>query len=170
MKKLFSVLTLLLFILVNGCSPASQNQPQTQTGYPLSTPDSKSGYPGRTENSDGTNFSGLITATPDPLATPLIVHVSHDDGKELISIVNISDSEIDISGYMLYSEILEDRLIIPENSILKPNEDFKILNGKISSTDDGLPWKNDYSIRDVEDQLILLNRAGRIIYYFTYYP
>lgn len=169
MKKIFSVLILYLFILLNGCSPTPQNQPQAATGYPLSMPDAKAGYPGRIENSDNADFSGLITATPDPLTTPLIVRVSHEKRKEVISIINISDSEINISGYMLYSEILEDRLIIPENSILKPNEDYVILNGEISSTDVGLQWKKDFSIRNVEDQLILLNRAGRIRYYFTYY-
>lgn len=114
-------------------------------------------------------LSGFITQTPDPKETPLIIRVTKSSDVEEIRIINISTSPIDISGYLLFSEILEDRLILPEQTILESQDVLSVYNGK-KPINGAIHWNDDFSILNIEDQILLLNRAGRIIYYYTYYP
>ena len=158
----------IILVLLVGCSPAKDETKSTRGNPPISSDGTLPGYPGNKNEQE--KFKGFITDTPDPSITPLIVRVTHEDQLETIEITNISSSEVDISGYILYSVALEDRLIIPDTTILSPGEQYYVYNGSSDQNRSLIIWKSEFTVNNFEEQLILLNRAGRIIYYYTYYP
>lgn len=167
MKLGFYRLALLLIIVyLTGCASSASNTDPDQ--MPISDANSTNvGGDGGVTPSD---FSGLITETPDASKTPLIIRVGKTQDLETIEVTNISSGPIDVSGFILFSENLDDRVIIPGGTILNSKESFAIYNGKDPRDGKGYFWNEEFAILNVEDQLLLLNQAGRIIYYFNYYP
>lgn len=164
------IVLLLVVILFGGCTSTQTTNPRGEVDFSATSSGTNLENSGDNRIEQTPDFIGLITETPDGMKTPLIVRVLKEGELETIEIVNTTSSSIDISGYILYSEKLDDRLIIPVGTVLDSQDSFIIYNGKSTKNDLGFLWHEDFSINNVEDQLLLLNQAGRIIYYYTYYP
>jgi len=121
---------------------------------------------------DQTTSPGIIlTATPDKSISPLIIEkVERIENSELITLANISDEDIDLKNYIIVDPQDYNLKKFPQDTILKPGEKYLILNGdgqtKISETFDY--WLPKNILKQANDEIIITNEAGRIIWSFIY--
>jgi len=176
----------ILFSLLSSCTqqstPDSESTPSTvlpsleKTAYPV--PDyslESSTYPFPADQETQVPpymVPGFVTMTPDPSLTSIIVsEVRHENDVESIYITNISSETQDISNYMIYSPKLDVRKIFPSNLVLEPGESFILYNGaNLESYPTEQRWLDKPILTEVLDEVWLTNNAGRILYYFIYYP
>lgn len=176
----------ILFSLLSSCAqqstPDSESTPSAvlpsleKTAYPV--PDyslESSTYPFPADQETEVPpymVPGFVTMTPDPSLTSIIVsEVRHENDVESIYITNISSETQDISNYMIYSPKLDVRKIFPSNLVLEPGESFILYNGaNLESYPAEQRWLDKPILTEVLDEVWLTNSAGRILYYFIYYP
>jgi len=115
---------------------------------------------------------GFVTMTPDASLTSIIIsEVRHENDVESIYVTNISSETKDISNYMIYSPELDVRKIFPSNLVLEPGESFILCNGaNLESYPAEQRWLDTPILTEALDEVWLTNSAGRILYYFIYYP
>jgi hypothetical protein len=115
---------------------------------------------------------GFVTMTPDASLTSIVIsEVRHENDVESIYVTNISSATQDISNYMIYSPELDVRKIFPSNLILEPGESFVLYNGaNLDSFPAEQRWLDTPILTEALDEVWLTNSAGRILYYFIYYP
>jgi len=125
------------------------------------------------KQSDPINSPDIIfTTTPDKTISPLIIEkVERIENSELITLANISDEDIDLKNYIIVDPQEYNLKKFPQNTILKPGEKYLILNGdsqtKISETFDY--WLPKNILNQANDEIIITNEAGRIIWSYIYY-
>lgn len=185
MKRLISIFMLGIIFLTNtGCqntTTADPNQDILDQGtaittiYPINNvQELESIYPsGDIPETKVPEYllPGFITATPDPELAPIVIsEIKHEDDVEIIVIKNISDKEIDISAYMIFSPEAGDRKILPNDLMLSSGETFQIFNGENLNVPQEQIWLSKSILVNPLDEIWLLNKAARIVYYFTYYP
>lgn len=160
----------------SGSTPSAVLPSLEKTAYPV--PDyslESSTYPFSAEQETQVPpymVPGFVTMTPDPSLTSIIVsEVRHENDVESIYITNISSETQDISNYMIYSPKLDVRKIFPSNLVLEPGESFILYNGaNLESYPAEQRWLDKPILTEVLDEVWLTNSAGRILYYFIYYP
>lgn len=147
----------IVMVLLTGCVSRVQS-----TLSPLSplTPDNAGGL-----------YSGVppVTDTPDPSVFPIIIsEVTHNqDGIEVIVITNISNSEQDLEGMALLNPVTMEHVVFPK-VVLPPGGSFRVYNGlKVGKVTEGIKWLDEPVLRHSGDHIVLLNPAGRAIWYYV---
>ena len=109
-----------------------------------------------------------IQATPNPLKdTVVISKVESENDLEIIYVTNISNKDIDITGYTLFSPVNNLHINFPKMD-LQPGTSYKIYNGpKGRQVSDGLFWQDKILLSKPGDYVVLLNYSGRAIWFFT---
>ncbi len=112
----------------------------------------------------------LPTVTPDPIISPVIISevIRKKDNVEIIVLINISQFDQNISGMSLIDPKTMSYMFLPE-IVLPPKGIFKVCNGNCEVAD-GMSWLEQPVLREPGDQLILLNRAGRVVWNYVNYP
>lgn len=185
MKKVFRIIALcIISVNIMGCQntnvdnanqPVSEQQTTIPTTYPMENVyEIESIYPsGEVIGTQVPEYllPGFITATPDPELAPIVIsEVRHEDNVEIIVIKNISNKEVDISAYMIFSPEVGDRKILPNDLRLSSGETFLLYNGENLDFPQEQIWLTKAVLNNPLDEIWLLNSAARIVYYFTYYP
>jgi len=115
-------------------------------------------------------FSGVppVTDTPDPNISPIIIsEVINQDDTEIIIIKNIGNSKINLHGMALLNPVTMDHIFLPDKTLL-PGSSFKIYNGRrVGTISDGIKWLDTPILRQSGDYIVLLNPAGRAIWYYV---
>lgn len=153
-------------ILLVGCR--SFKTPFARTSLPPNSPNEEN----YSLPSQPLNELGISTVSPDPNNNPVIIsNVIHDDTDlEIIVIQNISEKKQDINGYTLLDPNSGESINI-FNVEISPDGTFNIYNGsKAKIQADGLAWLESPILHEAGDEIYLLNRAGRLIGHYTYYP
>jgi hypothetical protein len=139
-------------------------------GYPIETergePGTSESYPAGPASSPGEPHA---SATPDPSVSPIIIaNVTHNnDSLETILISNVTDVSQDIAGYSLLIPGSSEHINFPEMT-LAPGESLRVYNGaEAKDQTDGLVWLDQVVLKIPGDSIILLNRAGRMIWNYT---
>lgn len=160
MRKQFLITFLMILFLAAGCS-----QKTVITAAP--TTNATPGNQSVSQPAEGVFKSNV---TVDPNKTPVIIsQVVHENGLETIYVTNVSDKKQDISGFtLLIQETSEHQNII--NTSLEAGASLKVFNGpEAKNQKDGLVWLDHPILVNRGDQVILL-KASRVIWTFTYYP
>jgi hypothetical protein len=185
MKTKFSlVMILIMFLLLSGCGGNTKTT-QTPTMEPPSTSvneaypvpnESPNVYPGPQSQSTSVNPPENIqlvpTGTPDRQRDFVIIsNVFHSEtGLETIEITNISDQTQDINGYSLLIPSTGEHVNIFD-VILDPGKSYNVYNGPgAQEQTDGEAWLDTPILQQTGDEIILLNRPGRVIWTYIYYP
>jgi len=118
-----------------------------------------------------TNPSQIITITPDPIVSPLIINnVVKTDTFEIIHLKNISDQNLNLVDFVLVDTNGEKLKRFSSEIILRPDEEYKILNG--DNFDDSIEfdeiWADEIILTQPNDEIIITNQAGRILWTYTY--
>lgn len=139
-------------------------------GYPIETqstePGSSESYPAGPTSIPGEPHA---SATPDPSVSPIIItNVIHDnDSLETIFVSNVTDVSQDIAGYSLLVPGTSEHINFPEGT-LAPGESLRVYNGsEAKDQSGGLVWLDQVVLKIPGDSIILLNRAGRMIWNYT---
>jgi hypothetical protein len=174
-----------ILLLVSGCGgkpvattplPSNPNITENQLNsypvppYPLedssSSSKSNNSYPVST-------LSGqdkiVPSPTPDPSVSPIIISkVMHNDSNlETIVITNVTGEPQNISGYSLLIAETSEHINFPEIA-LPPQDSYNVYNGPEAKTQsDGLVWLDHVALKVNGDSILLLNRAGRMIWNYT---
>lgn len=116
--------------------------------------------------------SGFVTLTPDPLLSNIVIsEVRHENDVEVIVIKNIGASAQDIGSYIIYSPGANERKVLPKDLVLQSGDTYSIYNGSdLSVFPEEQGWMKNAVLTTAFDEVWILNNAGRIMYYFTYYP
>lgn len=178
------ILMVIILVMLAGCqtangdnaiTPAPEDQTTVATTYPMGTTfELESIYP--SGEAPGTQvpeymLPGFTTATPDPELAPIVIsEVRHEENVEVIVIKNISNQEIDISAYMIFSPEMGDRKILANNIRLSSGETYELYNGENLEVPQEQIWLTKAVLNNPLDEIWLLNSAARIVYFFTYYP
>lgn len=185
MNKVVKIITFcFILVTITGCqntnvdnpnTPVSEQQTTIPTIYPMDNVyEIESIYP--SGEAIGTQvpeylLPGFITATPDQELAPIVIsEVRHEENVEIIVIKNISDKEVDISAFMIFSPEVGDRKILPNDLRLSSGETFELYNGENLDFPQEQIWLTKAVLNNPLDEIWLLNSAARIVYYFTYYP
>ncbi len=185
MKNKFKTIAIfMLILLLVSCtgntektqSPIIETKlPEVNDAYPIQ---SESSYPGpQSIPSQSTlvipeNVHLVPTATPDPQKDVVIIsNVDHSEtGLETINITNISDQVQDINGYSLFIPSTNEQINI-FNVTLNPGESYFVYNGSgANEQTDGIAWLDIPILQQQGDEVLLLNRPGRVIWTYIYYP
>lgn len=181
----FTIL-LVLFTLLSSCAQQSTPDSQRTPSADLPSPETAV-YPVPDDSLESSTYPfpaeqetqvpsymvpGFVTMTPDANLTSIIIsEVRHENDVESIYITNISSETKDISNYMIYSPELDVRKIFPSNLVLEPGESFVLYNGaNLDSFPVEQRWLDTPILTEALDEVWLTNSAGRILYYFIYYP
>lgn len=121
-------------------------------------------------STEGT-YSGVppVTDTPDPSVSPLVIsEVTHtSEGIEVIVITNISSSEQNLEGMALLNPVTMEHVALP-NVTISPGGSFKVYNGpEAGKITEGMKWLDEPVLRQSGDYIVLLNPAGRAIWYYV---
>jgi len=119
------------------------------------------------QNNDIVNT--LITPTADPEFTPLIISEvdKSQNEAEVLVIKNISNYDQNIAGMALLNLETSEYIVLPDVT-LRPGETFKIYNGAINEgISGGIKWLEEPTLRLTGDTVVLLNQAGRALWYYT---
>lgn len=121
--------------------------------------------------STGKSHPGVppVTDTPDPSVSPLIIsEVIHlPEGTEVIVITNIGSSEQNLEGMALLNPVTMEHIVFP-NVTISPGGSFKVYNGpEIGKITEGIKWLDEPVLRQPGDYIVLLNPAGRAIWYYV---
>ncbi|MCX7766818.1 MAG: lamin tail domain-containing protein [Candidatus Sumerlaeia bacterium] len=111
----------------------------------------------------------LATDTPDPTVSPIIIsEVIHTQaGTEIVVIKNISGSEQNLEGMALLNPVTMEHVVFP-NVTLPPGGSFKVYNGsEAGKIAEGIKWLDEPVLRQSGDHVVLLNPAGRAIWYYV---
>jgi hypothetical protein len=181
----FSILIVLLSLL-SSCAQQSTPESLSTPSAVLPSPE-KTAYPVPDDFLESSTYPvpgeqatqmppymvpGFVTMTPDASLTSIVIsEVRHENDVESIYVTNISSATQDISNYMIYSPELDVRKIFPSNLILEPGESFVLYNGaNLDSFPVEQQWLDTPILTEALDEVWLTNSAGRILYYFIYYP
>lgn len=110
-----------------------------------------------------------VTDTPDPAVSPIIIsEVTHPrEGIEVIVITNISNSEQNLEGMALLNPVTMEHAVLP-NVTIPPGGSFRVYNGpEAGKTNEGIKWLDEPVLRQPGDHIVLLNPAGRAIWYYV---
>ncbi len=189
MKTKFSLILLLIIsLLLSGCAgktevkPSPSVEPQSTSEnevYPAPK-DTSLGYPAPQSNPSAESTpigtpekSQLIfSATPDPKKDFVVIsNVTHNEsGLETITITNVSDQAQDINGYSILIPSTNEHVNIMDVT-LDPGKSYIIYNGPgAQEQTDGKAWLDTPALQKYGDEIILLNRPGRVIWTYIYYP
>jgi len=109
--------------------------------------------------------------TPDPAKTPLIIADAAigDDGHEVVQIKNISAEKLDLSGHSLYNPLTEQQFDFPSGVELAPGETVEVHSGtsKEAATG-GLFWTEEAVWGGENEDVLLLNPTGRLIFWYVF--
>jgi hypothetical protein len=121
-----------------------------------------------TETVESSLRNNIPTSTPDPIKDPVIIStVDSIAGLETITVTNISDIPQDITGFSLLIPNTSEYIDFPETK-LEPGASLKIYNGPDAKLmTDGIIWRDQVTLKISGDYIILLNRAGRALWYYT---
>lgn len=113
----------------------------------------------------------IITDTPDVRRSPIIISdVIKTGDEEHIIIKNVTQSEQEITLFSILQVGLSENFNFPDRR-LSPGETIEVYNGAGEiSQDKGYKWKDQPLLAESGDQYVLLNRAGRMIWSYVYYP
>ena len=181
----FSILIVLLSLL-SSCAQQSTPDPLSTPSAVLPSPE-ETAYPVPYDFLESSTYPipgeqatqvppymvpGFVTMTPDASLTSIIIsEVRHENDVESIYVTNISSETKDISNYMIYSPELDVRKIFPSNLVLEPGESFILYNSaNLESYPAEQRWLDTHILTEALDEVWLTNSAGRILYYFIYYP
>jgi hypothetical protein len=109
--------------------------------------------------------------TPDPAKTPLIIAGAtiSDDGHEAVQIRNISADTMDLSGFSLYNPDSEQRFAFPLGFGLASGEMVEVHSGISQAlAQGGLFWTEDPVWAGGSEDVLLLNPAGRLVYWYVF--
>jgi hypothetical protein len=179
MKK-WKILFVLLGIVIVGCvaqTPTADVQlPQpSETALPASNSyPAPNAYPEPVDNGDQQAGTGarLPTATADFEISPVIIsEVSREGETEQVVLLNVSNQSQEISRIALYNPNTGDRKYLPQGKILEPNESYSIYNGLLpAGINEEQKWTDYPMLQYRDDEVLLLNEAGRMIWTYVYYP
>jgi hypothetical protein len=113
-----------------------------------------------------------ITATPDPSRTPVaIVSANTGSDPEIITIQNISSSDQDVSGWILFNLDSEDVFRFPENLVLEPGEVVRVYSAVAENKvpEGAFFWTEETVWEGLPANVLLLNRATRLVYWYVQY-
>jgi hypothetical protein len=110
----------------------------------------------------------IPASTPNPLKDPIIISaVESKAGLETIYVTNISNVIQDITGFSLIIPETSEHINFPETK-LEPGTSLRVYNGSGASLQtDGVFWRDQIILKLPGDSIILLNHAGRVIWYYT---
>ncbi len=115
-------------------------------------------------------LSPLSTLSPVSTAvSPIIIsEVTHPrEGIEVIVITNISNSEQNLAGMALLNPVTMEHAVLPSVTI-PPGGSFKVYNGpEAGKTNEGIKWLDEPVLHQPGDYIVLLNPAGRAIWYYV---
>lgn len=192
MKTKYSVfIFLILILLLTGCggkteetqAPVLVTQPsatsEVSEAYPVQSellpayPEPESGTSSTSTSGNSSENAALIpSATPDPQKDVVIIsNVTHSEtGLETIMITNISDQPQDINGFSLFIPLTNEHINI-FSVTLDPGQSYNVYNGNgAQEQTDGKAWLDTPLLKQSGDEIILLNRPGRVIWNYIYYP
>ena len=178
MRQLRLFLILCCVVVVCGLVACSQGLPQPFLSPVSSTPTSSLGA----FNSPVSAPDSLVarptappgvrpSATPDPARTPLIIAGAKvsDDGHEAVQIRNISADTVDLSGFSLYNPDSEQRFDFPLGFGLASGEMVEVHSGISQElAQGGLFWTEDFVWAGGSEDVLLLNPAGRLVYWYVF--
>lgn len=174
----------LTFFLLLGCNSKPDTAPVStalQGAGTSAAPPSTGPYPMESEVAapyPGNNQELVPPQAPDgsqPLPTPdinispvIITKVAlSQDGLETIFVTNISKEPQDITAFVLLVPETDERFYFPETN-LDAGVSVKIYNGaEAQSQSDGLAWLDHVALQITGDSIVLLNKAGRMIWNYT---
>lgn len=113
-----------------------------------------------------------MTATPDPDQTPVaIVSAEIGPNREIITIQNISSSDQDISEWILFNLDAEDVFRFPENLVLEPGEVVRVYSAVAENEvpESGFFWTEETVWESLPADVLLLNQATRLVYWYVHY-
>ena len=109
--------------------------------------------------------------TPDPVKTPLIIAGAtvSDDGHEAVQIKNIGAEKMDLSSYSLYNPDTKQRFSFPSGFELASGEMVEIHSGiSKEAVQGGLFWTEERVWAGGSEDILLLNPAGRLVFWYVF--
>jgi hypothetical protein len=109
--------------------------------------------------------------TPDPARTPLIIAGATigDDGHEVVLVKNISAKKLDLSSHLLYNPLTGQRFIFPAGVALASGETVEVHSGTGKEmSEGGLFWTEESVWKGENEDILLLNPTGRLIYWYVF--
>jgi hypothetical protein len=176
-----------LVILLAGCSgvkapgsteiKAEPNQPAVTNTV---SEKNASGYPAPDENGAETAYPVeqptpkkvvIITDTPDVLRSPMIIsNVIKTGDEEKIIIKNVTQQDQEITLFAILEVSSGENFHFPDYK-LAPGATVMVYNGPGEiNQKEGFKWMDHPLLAAQGDQYVLLNRAGRLIWTYVYYP
>lgn len=151
------IVLLIITASLIGCT--SRVTPTLSPLSPLGPADTEESYPG----------IPLLTDTPDPAVSPVIISevTKTEEGAEVIVVKNISNSDQNLGGMGLLNPATMEHIPLPDLT-LAPGDSFKVYNGMLTGKiTDGIRWLEEPILRQPGDYIVLLNQAGRAIWYYV---
>ena len=178
MGQLRLVVVLSCVVLVGGLAGCSQGLPQPflsplspSPTSSLATFDSPVGAADSPVAQPTAPLGVRPSNTPDPAKTPLIIAGAtiSDDGHEAVQIRNISADTMDLSGFSLYNPDSEQRFDFPLGFGLASGEMVEVHSGISQAlAQGGLFWTEDPVWAGGSEDVLLLNPAGRLVYWYVF--
>jgi hypothetical protein len=109
--------------------------------------------------------------TPDPANTPLVIAGAtvSADGHEAVRIQNISAEKMNLADYALYNPDSKQQFTFPSGFELAPGEMVAIHSGSSQElAQGGLFWTEDSVWAGGSEDVLLLNPAGRLVYWYVF--
>ena len=110
--------------------------------------------------------------TPDPARTPVaITQAELLPDREVVTIQNISNQDQDISGWVLFNLESDHVFRFPEDIVLKPGDSVQVFSAVAEEDvpEGGYFWTQDKVWNKFPANVMLLNKATRLMYWYVAY-
>jgi hypothetical protein len=178
MGQLRLVVVLSCMVLVGGLAGCSQGLPQPfltpLSPSPISSVaafDSPVGAADSPPTRPAAATGARPTDTPDPVKTPLVIAGAavSADGHEAVQIQNISAEKMHLADYVLYNPETKQRFTFPSGFELAPGEMVAIHSGiSEEAAKGGLFWTEKAVWAEGSEDVLLLNPAGRLVFWYVF--
>jgi len=141
-------------LLLFGCSNATTPAPLAPTALP-----------GTTVPRPAANFK------PDPSKTPVAILglTIEPNGHETVLVSNISDQDQPIGLWSVFNQRTETHFDFPKDFVLKPQQTVRVHSGpgSVDNPPNDFLWSTERQWTEQQEDVILLNRQSRIVYWFV---
>ena len=111
-------------------------------------------------------------STPNPDQTPVaIVDVQIGPEREVVTIENISSSQQDVGGWILFNLASDRTFHFPDGFVLEPGDSVQVYSAvpQDEVPDEAFFWTEEKVWQDFPADILLLNDVTRLVYWYVAY-
>jgi hypothetical protein len=111
-------------------------------------------------------------STPDPDRTPVaIINAEIGPNEEVVTIQNISSSDQDISGWILFNLAGAQTFRFPDALVLQPGDSVQVYSAisQDQVPDGAFFWTEEKVWQEFPADILLLNSVTRLVYWYVAY-